>query len=65
MPDTTTPALPFDLLGRLGHKEADGVGGQPGHAGVDADLGVPRSIAGLHLDSEQQQLQLHKAKPGH
>ena len=54
--------LPLDLLRRLGHEEADHVGGDLVAARVDGDLGVA-ALCHLRLDRQQQQLQLHKTQP--
>ena len=57
-----TSLLPLDLLRRLGHEEADHVGGDLVAARVDGDLGVA-ALRHLRLDRQQQQLQLHKTQP--
>lgn len=54
--------LPLDLLCRLSDKEAHSVGGNLAAPGVDGDLGVA-TLVGLHLDGQQEELQLYEAEP--
>lgn len=52
--------LPLDLFGRLSNEESNRVGWKFGTSGVDRDL-VVRTIVTFHLNSQEQELELHKA----
>ena len=53
---------PFDLFGRLSDEEPDRVGWELGPPGVDGDL-VVGPVVSLHLNCQEQQLQLHETQP--
>ena len=54
--------LPFDFFRRLCDEESDGVGRKFGPPRVDRDL-VVGTLVGLHLDGQQEQLQLDETEP--
>ena len=54
---------PLDFFSRLRDEESDGVCRKLGSARVDGDL-VVGALVRLHLDGQQQQLQLDEAESG-